>query len=70
MIYGPEYSHPLRRIQPIDNEMGDDDREKNSKKRRVLYQGRSWSKKEGDLPVKSSSFTASSLENREKKASF
>lgn len=51
MIYGPEFSHHINRIQPVDNNTSEDEGNDKNKKRRVQYHGRSWVEKDEDLPV-------------------
>src|ERR1700722_315453 len=52
MIYGPQFNHNLNRIQPVDPDQQDDQKE--GKKRRVVYQGRAWAEAEEDLPLQPS----------------
>lgn len=50
MIFGPQYSQPMNRIQPIDPDRQEGD-PRDGKKKRVLYQGRAWTETEEELPV-------------------
>jgi len=50
MIYGPQFSQHINRIQPIDGDRPDDQPDER-KRRRVLYQGRAWAEAEEELPV-------------------
>ena len=51
MIFGPQYSHSINRVQPIDPDRQEED---SRKKKRVLYQGRAWGETEEELPVQPS----------------
>ncbi|NGX62184.1 MAG: hypothetical protein K940chlam9_01678 [Chlamydiae bacterium] len=52
MVYGPDFSmSEIPRIQPVDGDRPDDEREEQKSKRRVLYQGRAWGEKDEELPV-------------------
>ncbi len=51
MILGPQHSHSINRIQPIDPDRQEEDPRK---KKRVLYQGRAWIETEEELPVQPS----------------
>ena len=51
MIFGPQHSHSINRIQPIDPDRQEED---SRKKKRVLYQGRAWAETEEELPVQPS----------------
>src|SRR5262245_2202176 len=53
MISGPQYSHPMNRIHPIDPDRHEGD-QRDGKKKRVLYQGRAWAETEEELPVQPS----------------
>lgn len=50
MINPPEYSHYINRVQPVDNDLTEDQSQER-KRRRVLYQGRKWAEEEEALPV-------------------
>jgi hypothetical protein len=50
MIFGPQYSYPPNRIQPIDGDHQESD-QRDGKKKRVLYQGRAWAEAEDELSV-------------------
>lgn len=50
MIYGPQFSQNVNRIQPIDADRHEGD-ERENRRRKVLYQGRAWAESEEDLPV-------------------
>lgn len=61
MIFGPQYSHPINRVERVDADPQEED-QNNRKKRRVLYQGRAWSEEEEkNLPVQPSSSEAAAV---------
>ena len=58
MIYGPQFSQHINRLQPVDGDRSDDQPEER-KRRRVLYQGRAWAEAEENLGLKNSIFFVS-----------
>ncbi|MFZ0565938.1 MAG: hypothetical protein WAM28_07125, partial [Chlamydiales bacterium] len=60
MIYGPDYRFPVERVQPVERDLDDSHQQGRNKKKRVLYQGRSWIEKEEDLPVQPSRSSSNS----------
>lgn len=54
MVYGPRFNQQSPYgLAPVDKDKSDDQQD-NSKKKRVLYQGRAWKESEEDLPVQPS----------------
>ncbi len=49
MIFGPQYSHPMQRVQPTDGDRQEEDA-RDGKKKKVQYQGRAWEETEEELP--------------------
>ncbi len=50
MILGPQYSHHMNRVQPVDPDRQEGD-QRDGKKKRVQYQGRAWAESEEDLAL-------------------
>jgi hypothetical protein len=53
MIFGPQFSSPMHRIQAVDPDRQESDH-KEGRKKRVLHQGRTWGETEEELPIQPS----------------